>query len=210
MNTQERIDIIKKIMQRKEPPFDENDIYYERKPWKKFGAVCDTGSIGVGWCWYKVSVILSKVTDEELILALEEIENVNMTIEEAIAHAQQAADTRNDLCDKCREEHRQLAEWLKELKLLRADYEKQKSINYELLKENQEFVNENKELKRLLRLAVEEITKQKLYADLGMMSRGALCKSCKTRSITNRVCQVCNYEYEHAEEALKLIGDDKQ
>ena len=27
MNTQERIDIIKKIMQRKEPPFDENDIY---------------------------------------------------------------------------------------------------------------------------------------------------------------------------------------
>lgn len=69
---------------------------------------------------------------------------------------------------------------------------------------------ENKELKRLLRLAVEEITKQKLYADLGMMSRGALCKSCKTRSITNRVCQVCNYEYEYAEEALKLIGDDKQ
>lgn len=74
MNRQERIDIVKKITQRKEPPFDENDIYYERKPWKKFGTVCDTGSIGVGWCWYKVSVILSKVTDEELILALEEID----------------------------------------------------------------------------------------------------------------------------------------
>lgn len=74
MNTQERIEIIKKIMQRKKPPFDETDIYYERKPWKKFGAVCDTGSIGVGWCWYNVSVILSKVTDEELILALEEID----------------------------------------------------------------------------------------------------------------------------------------
>ena len=85
MNTQEQIDIIKKIMQRKEPPFDENDIYYERKPWNKFGTVCDTGSIGVGLCWYKVSVILSKVTDEELILALEEIENENMTIDEAIA-----------------------------------------------------------------------------------------------------------------------------
>lgn len=208
MNRQERIDIVKKITQRKEPPFDENDIYYERKPWNKFGAVCDTGSIGVGWCWYKVSVILSKVTDEELILALEEIENVNMTIEEAIAHAQETANTRADLCDKCRDEHRQLAEWLTELKLLRADYENQKSINYELLKENQEHVNENKELKRLLRLAVEEITKQKLYADIGMMSRGALCKSCKTRSITNRICQVCNYEYEHAEEAMKLLGDE--
>ena len=92
---------------------------------------------------------------------------------------------------------------------LSAKYEKQKSINYELVEENQELVNENKELKRLLRLAVDGITKQKLYADFGMMSRGALCKSCKTRSITNRVCQVYNYEYEHAEEALKLIGDDK-
>ena len=119
MNRQERIDIVKKIMQRKEPPFDENDIYYERKPWKKFGAVCDTGSIGVGWCCYKVSVILSKVTDEELVLALEEIENVNMTIEEAIAHAQETANTRNDLCNKCRDEHRQLAEWLTELRELR-------------------------------------------------------------------------------------------
>lgn len=88
-------------------------------------------------------------------------------------------------------------------------YKKQKSINYELVDENQELINENKELKRLLRLAVEEITKQKLYADLGMMSRGALCKSCKTRSITNRVCQVCNYEYEHAEESLRLIGDEE-
>ena len=119
MNRQERIDIVKKITQRKEPPFDENDIYYERKPWNKFGAVCDTGSIGVGWCWYKVSVILSKVTDEELILALEEIENVNMTIEEAIAHAKETADTRTDLCDECREEHKQLAQWLTELKELR-------------------------------------------------------------------------------------------
>ena len=204
MNRQERIDIVKKITQRKEPPFDENDIYYERKPWNKFGAVCDTGSIGVGWCWYKVSVILSKVTDEELILALEEIENVNMTIEEAIAHAQQAADTRNDLCDKCREEHRQLAEWLKELKLLRADYEKQKSINYELVKEYQEFVNENKELKRLLRLAVEDIKK---------VSDDNCCYHCIYGNPITRRCEEYKgnencYKWKHAEEALKLLGDD--
>ena len=196
MNRQERIDIVKKITQRKEPPFDENDIYYERKPWNKFGAVCDTGSIGVGWCWYKVSVILSKVTDEELILALEEIENVNMTIEEAIAHAQQAADTRIDLCDKCREEHRQLAEWLKELKLLRADYEKQKSINYELLEENQELVNENKELKRLLRLAIEDINRFARCVDFRD------CKDC-CMAFTLYSCK-----WQHAEEALKLLGDD--
>ena len=42
-----------------------------------------------------------------------------MTIDEAIAHAKETADTRIDLCDKCREEHRQLAEWLTELRELR-------------------------------------------------------------------------------------------
>lgn len=205
MNTQERIEIIKKIMQRKEPPFDENDIYYERKPWNKFGAVCDTGSIGVGWCWYKVSVILSKVTDEELVLALEEIENVNMTIEEAIAHAQETANTRADLCDKCRDEHRQLAEWLTELKLLRADYENQKSINYELLKENQEHVNENKELKRLLRLALNDF--EFIYDE----------HSCTGECECDTFCpynggkeDCCKGEWKHSKEALKLIGDDKQ
>ncbi len=72
-----------------------------------------------------------------------------------------------------------------------------------------EYERETAELKRLLRLAVEEMTKQKLYADLGMMSRRALCKSCKTRSVTNRICQVCNYEYEHAEEALEVLADEK-
>ena len=203
MNRQERIDIVKKITQRKEPPFDENDIYYERKPWKKFGAVCDTGSIGVGWCWYKVSVILSKVTDEELILALEEIENVNMTIEEAIAHAQQAADTRNDLCDKCREEHRQLAEWLKELKLLRADYENQKSINYELLKENQEHVNENKELKRLMRLAVEDF---EFIFDEHSCTGARKCDTFCPYDGGEEDC--CKGKWKHAEEVLKLLGDD--
>lgn len=202
MNTQERIDIIKKIMQRKEPPFDENDIYYERIPWKKFGAVCDTGSIGVGWCWYKVSVILSKVTDEELILALEEIENVNMTIEEAIAHAQQAADTRTDLCDECRDEHRQLAEWLTELKLLRADYENQKSINYELLKENQELVHENKELKRLLRLAVEDF--EFIYDEHSCAGECECDTFCPYNMEKNR----CLGEWKHAEEAMKLLGDE--
>lgn len=203
MNRQERIDIVKKITQRKKPPFDENDIYYERKPWNKFGAVCDTGSIGVGWCWYKVSVILSKVTDEELVLALEEIENVNMTIEEAIAHAQETANTRNDLCDKCRDEHRQLAEWLKELKLLRADYEKQKSINYELLEENQEFVNENKELKSLLRLAVEDF---EFIFDEHSCTGARKCDTFCPYNGGEEDC--CKGKWKHTEEALKLLGDE--
>lgn len=65
---------------------------------------------------------------------------------------------------------------------------------------------ENEELKKMLKLAFDEITKQKLYADVGIMSRAALCKSCQTRDITNRVCQECKYKYEHADEILKLIG----
>lgn len=39
-----------------------------------------------------------------------------MTLDEAIIHAQCVADTN---CDQCAEDHRQLAEWLKELKELR-------------------------------------------------------------------------------------------
>ena len=37
-----------------------------------------------------------------------------MTIDEAIAHAEEVATTTK--CKECAEEHRQLAEWLKELK----------------------------------------------------------------------------------------------
>lgn len=128
-----------------------------------------------------------------------------MTIDEAIAHAQETADTRNDLCDKCREEHRQLAEWLKELKLLRADYEKQKSINYELLKENQEFVNENKELKRLLRLAVDALKKVSEENHSYCLSDG-ICDECDFTAEGNK--NWCKWK--HADAALKLLGDDKQ
>lgn len=39
-----------------------------------------------------------------------------MTLDEAIKHAKQVA---NSECSKCAEEHKQLAEWLKELKKYR-------------------------------------------------------------------------------------------
>ena len=51
-----------------------------------------------------------------------------MTIDEAILHAEEVAEEHTTYnfyggyqsCDKCAEEHRQLAEWLKELKELKA------------------------------------------------------------------------------------------
>lgn len=39
-----------------------------------------------------------------------------LTIDQAIAHAQEVAETRTDLCDECRQEHEQLAKWLTKLK----------------------------------------------------------------------------------------------
>lgn len=41
-----------------------------------------------------------------------------MTLDEAIKHAEKVAE-QNKGCQKCAEEHRQLAEWLRELKELR-------------------------------------------------------------------------------------------
>jgi len=42
-----------------------------------------------------------------------------MTIDEAIKHAEEVAEEQVKRCEKCAEQHRQLEEWLKELKQLR-------------------------------------------------------------------------------------------
>lgn len=44
-----------------------------------------------------------------------------MTLDEAILHAEEIA---NKGCDQCAKDHKQLAEWLKELKRLRCIEEK--------------------------------------------------------------------------------------
>lgn len=53
-----------------------------------------------------------------------------MTLEEAIKHAREVAESRTDLCDACRAEHRQLAEWLEELVRLREENERLKSVEF--------------------------------------------------------------------------------
>lgn len=84
-------------------------------------------------------------------------------------------------------------------------YKKQKSINYELVDDNQELINENNELKRLLRLAVEEL-------------EPAICNYCKyeneehceyERKLMGIENYACAFVYwKHAEEAMKLLGDE--
>lgn len=108
-----------------------------------------------------------------------------MIIDEAIAHAlevagelQERADSAElidvldgldvESCKECAADHRQLAEWLQELK----------------------------EAKRLLRLAVDDLN------NIG---------SCKTCVKFEGICRGCrtDYKWVHADEALKLIGDDE-
>ncbi len=72
-----------------------------------------------------------------------------------------------------------------------------------------ELEKQNSELRRLLKLAVDDLNEYKDYADIGIVSRACLCKSCKTRDITNRICRECEYEYRNADEVMKLIGDDE-
>ena len=56
-----------------------------------------------------------------------------MTLEEAIEHAETRS---NELADcKCAKEHRQLAEWLKELKYLRR-WKEDAQTNMKIMKEN--------------------------------------------------------------------------
>ena len=88
---------------------------------------------------------------------------------------------------------------------LSAKYEKQKSINYELVEENQEFVNENKELKRLLRLAVDAIESVS-EKNNGICLHSYYCETKECDFDYDKTADVCKWK--HAEEAMKLLGDD--
>ena len=85
---------------------------------------------------------------------------------------------------------------------LYAKYEKQKSINYELVEENQEFVTENAELKRLLRLAVDGF--EHIGKHFTMCSHDD-CDKCPYY-IGERL--ICPDKWKHAEEASELLGDE--
>ena len=90
-----------------------------------------------------------------------------MTIEEAIQHCYEVANGKGNQCDECRKEHLQLAKWLEE----------------------------NAELKRLLRLAVEDLHK------FGESIPTCYFKDCP--------CDCDNKcKWKHHVEALNLIGGE--
>ena len=57
-----------------------------------------------------------------------------MTLEEAIKHCEAVASAK---CDSCGAEHRQLANWLEELRLYREAYKKYKAVFDEMERRNE-------------------------------------------------------------------------
>lgn len=84
-------------------------------------------------------------------------------------------------CRECAADHRQLAEWLMELKDLRAEQNDQYVFIHELM-------SELKEAKRLLKAAVEDFSEIKDY-------------------LSEPYSRLCD-KWRYADEALKLIGDE--
>lgn len=118
-----------------------------------------------------------------------------MTLGEAIKHCLEVAEQNDAQAEKWREEggeewgkttacrecaadHRQLAEWLTELKELR---------------------EENKEAKRLLKAAVED-----------MNEKNFCVKACKRDNFACRVSDTCDFKWRYADEALEIIKGGKQ
>lgn len=144
-----------------------------------------------------------------------------MTIDEEIKHQEEISDryarmseyegnNGNDGiakdCAQCAADHRQLAEWLKELKELRNSVgafklaQMKDALN--LISDlRQHLFNSEKDLietKRLLRLAVEDITFILSYA---CSDEEMCCEECPT------VNHACN-KWRYADEVLKLIGGE--
>lgn len=152
-----------------------------------------------------------------------------MTLDEAIKHCLEVAnskemeaefetdyvcyfmtDKEREECKECATDHRQLAEWLTELKDLR---EENKVLIQEcdrLIKKKGELLKKSEQIaeyKRLLKLAVEDmgVTVAKVY------NGGLICECCKWKSQMDECCfpddRGCDvaYRWRHADEALKLI-----
>ena len=99
-------------------------------------------------------------------------------------------------CRECAADHRQLAEWLMELKDARAALN-DCGVEIEML------LGELRDAKRLLKLAIQDI----YYAKAGFS-----CSICDMPKIDTARCEVdntspdCKYKWRYEYEALKLIG----
>lgn len=159
---------------------------------------------------------MSKLTLDEAIKHCLEVAEQNETQAEKIGRQfiGSAMDKRATDCRECSADHRQLAEWLKELKNLREENKVLISECDRLIKEKGELLKKLEpitEYRRLLKIAVEDmgVTVAKVY------NGGLLCKCCKWKSQTGECCcpddHGCDvaYQWRYADEAQNLLNDEK-
>lgn len=136
-----------------------------------------------------------------------------MTIDEAIKHCEevvaryekQAANSMSkegkEYNCSCAAEHRQLAEWLTELKNLREENKVLISECDRLIKEKGELLKKSEQIaeyKRLLKAAVEDMNDNNICFDINA------CNVC-----ANNKCISCDtFKWRYLDEALKLIGGE--
>ena len=126
-----------------------------------------------------------------------------MTIDEAIRHCEEVAEKMND-CE-CAADHRQLTEWLTELKELREENKVLISECDRLIKEKGELLKKSEQIaeyKRLLKAAVEDITAiAEVHAAASPILIPQYGKYMKAIDVRTR-------KWQYADEALALIGED--
>ena len=111
-----------------------------------------------------------------------------------VAECNEIAGLESEARKRCSNDHRQLAEWLMELKDLRAEQNDQYVFIHELM-------SELKESKRLLKAAVDDIYKAR---------QGCNCNICDMPPEPIERCQYengedCQFKWRYADEALKII-----
>lgn len=143
-----------------------------------------------------------------------------MTIDEAIRHCEGVAERYDRVedshaddglkqeCIQCAADHRQLAEWLTELKQWRRVYGICPSYEMCIPECREGYNTQISEYKRLLKAAVEDMTG---------MSFGEECKVCSKKLLPNE-CPIHNnvacilekdFKWRYADEAEKLLNDEK-
>lgn len=70
---QEMLDMIHEIKSHVEPPYKDDDPYFQRDPWSKLGWV--SSGVCMAWRWYWDTVILEDATKQDLLSALAEYHN---------------------------------------------------------------------------------------------------------------------------------------
>lgn len=143
---------------------------------------------------------MSKLTlDEAIKHCLEVAEQNTQGLYDAIALGGQNP-TQEEIarCEECAADHRQLAEWLMELKDLRAEQNDQYVFIHELM-------SELKEAKRLLKAAVEDFT---VYGALKDLSAEQRIQNPDWQRF-NRIFDILDHRWRYTDEALKLLGKDE-